>query len=227
MNDSNQADAGAQPSGRSRRSSYQRYGARYRARRRAVEILFEAELRDVDPVAIAEDRVQLACDPHQQIAPVSEYTQTIVTGVAEGLDRIDDLIAGHLRDDWQLERIQAVDRAILRVAVWELIANPEVPPPAAIQDAVELASRFSTDDAPKYINALLDELCKGLDVVRDAQAATASEAPGASEDDAPAPAASPQEPSEAQAGAPAMGFVPIATLPVAKASLEQAASESS
>ena len=95
---------------------YKRHGARYRARRRAVDILFEAETRDVDPVAIVEDRAQLSQNPLNAVAPVADYTRTIVAGAAEKLDDLDDAIERHLSEDWELFRLPAVDRQILRVA---------------------------------------------------------------------------------------------------------------
>ncbi|GGG68703.1 N utilization substance protein B [Corynebacterium pelargi] len=148
-----------------------RHGARYRARLRAVEVLYEAELRDVDPVRIADDRRELAQANVEGISSVAPYGKEIVKGAAEELDRIDELIAAHLNTDWELDRISAVDRAVLRVAIWELIFNPEVPKETAITDAVELASELSQADSPKYINAMLDRLASRIEEVR-AESAT-------------------------------------------------------
>ncbi|MEJ5996826.1 transcription antitermination factor NusB [Corynebacterium sp. H130] len=137
---------------------FKRRGSRYKARRRAVDILFEAEARDVDPVAVVEDRVELARLPEPPVAPVAPYTREIVKGVAEELDRIDETIAQYLAEDWTLPRIPAVDRAILRVSTWELLFNPEVPRKTAVAEGIELASEYSTDVAPPYINAVLDDV---------------------------------------------------------------------
>lgn len=142
---------------------YKRRGARYKARRRAVDILFEAEARDVDPIAIIEDRVELARLPEPPVAPVAPYTQDIVRGVAYELDRIDESIARFLAEDWTLGRIPAVDRAILRVSTWELLFNPEVPRKTAVAEGIELASEYSTDVAPPYINAVLDDVMSHVD----------------------------------------------------------------
>ncbi|MEJ5927178.1 transcription antitermination factor NusB [Corynebacterium sp. H128] len=139
-------------------SDYKRHGARYKARRRAVDILFEAEARDVDPVAIVDDRVELARLPEPPVAPVASYTRQIVVGVAEELDRIDSAIARFLAEDWTLERIPAVDRAILRMSTWELLFNPDVPRKTAVVEGIELAAEYSTDVAPPYINAVLDDV---------------------------------------------------------------------
>ncbi|MEJ4112452.1 transcription antitermination factor NusB [Corynebacterium kroppenstedtii] len=137
---------------------YKRHGSRYKARRRAVDVLFEAEFRDQDPVAVVEQRRRLACDPESGVLPVADYTATIVSGVAENLDGIDSAIASHLSSTWRLDRIPAVDRAVMRVSTWELLHNDEVPPKVAVSEGIELASDYSTDVAPAYINAVLDDI---------------------------------------------------------------------
>ena len=111
---------------------HRRRGSRYRARKRAVSFLFEAEIRDVDVVELAEERRAMGADS-QEFHDVAPYTVEIVTGVAERLGRIDDMIAEHLRD-WTLDRLPAVDRAILRVGTWELFHNPDVPARVAVVD---------------------------------------------------------------------------------------------
>ena len=138
--------------------NYKRHTARYRARRRAADILFEAESRDVDPVAIVDDRVVLARDPENGVAPIADYTRVIVTGAAEELDAIDEAIARYLSDEWSLERIPAVDRAIMRVAVWEILFNEDVPNATALVEGVELASEYSNNQAAPYIHAVLDDV---------------------------------------------------------------------
>lgn len=145
-------------------SKFKRHGARYKARRRAVDILFEAEFRDIDPVEIVEERVDLARDHDNQVKPVPEYTETIVAGVAEHLDAIDDSIAMHLSSEWRLDRLPAVDRAVLRVAAWEVLYNTEVPNRVAIVEGVELASEYSHDKAPGYVNVVLDGVGRDADV---------------------------------------------------------------
>lgn len=138
-----------------------RHGARYRARRRAADIMYEAENRDVDPVAIVEDRIKLARENEHDVAPIAEYTKVLVTGVAEELDTIDTTIERFLSEDWELYRIPAVDRAIMRVAVWELLFNhEEIDLATAVTEGVELASEYSTDAAAPYINAVLDDVAQ-------------------------------------------------------------------
>lgn len=150
----------------SRQDPAKRRGSRYRARRRAVDILFEAEFRDVDPVAIVQDRIELAQQPDPPVAPIAEYTQHIVGGVAVELDRVDDTISRYLADNWLLERIPAVDRAILRIAVWEMLFNPDVPVKTAVVEGVELGSEYSTDFAAPYINAVLDAVARNIEELR-------------------------------------------------------------
>ena len=139
---------------------YKRHGARYRARRRAVDILFEAETRDIDPVAIVEDRSQLSQNPLNAVAPVADYTRTIVAGAAEKLDDLDDAIERHLSEDWELLRLPAVDRQILRVAAWEILFNNEVDAPVSIAEGVEMAAEYSGAQAAPYINVVLDGIAQ-------------------------------------------------------------------
>lgn len=139
---------------------WRRHGARYRARRRAVDILFESEARDLDPVSMVEDRVQMARDPEIPVAPVAEYTRQIISGAAAELDGIDENIERYLAKDWELNRLPAVDRAILRVAVWEILHNPDVDAAVAVVEGVELASQYSNDVASPYIHAVLDDVAQ-------------------------------------------------------------------
>lgn len=137
---------------------YKRHGARYRARRRAVDILFEAETRDLDPVAIVEDRIKLAEDPANAVAPVADYTREIIVGAAENLDEIDESIERFLSENWELNRLPAVDRAILRVATWEVLYNPDVDPSISISNAMEMSVEYAGDNAPPYIHAVIDDI---------------------------------------------------------------------
>ena len=165
--------------------NYKRHTARYRARRRAADILFEAESRDVDPVAIVEDRVELARDPENGVAPVADYTREIVSGAAEELDDIDDAIARYLSSEWSLERIPAVVRAIMRVAVWEILFNADVPNATALVEGVELASEYSNDKAAPYIHAVLDDViqAQSADSPMDSASAEESEEPAETAED--------------------------------------------
>ena len=90
-------------------------------------------------------------------SPLNPYTVTVARGVTEHAAHIDDLISAHLQG-WTLDRLPAVDRAILRVAVWELLHAEDVPEPVAVDEAVELAKQLSTDESPGFVNGLLARL---------------------------------------------------------------------
>lgn len=170
-----------------RRQDYKRHGSRYKARMRAVDILFEAESRDVDPVAIIDDRHKLARDTNPIVAPVAEYTETIINGVAVELDTLDVFLAEHIAETWTLGRLPSVDRAILRVASWEMIYNTDVPVTTAIVEAVEIASEYSGDKSSAYINATLDAMASKVETLRERAANPEAVLAEASEslDDAP------------------------------------------
>jgi N utilization substance protein B len=123
-------------------------GARSKARKRAVDVLYEADLRGNDPLAVLRDRV---ADGNP---PVPEHAVRLVEGVVEQGARIDELIEEHA-SGWSLDRLPDVDRAILRMAVYELLWVDDVPDAVAIDEAVELAKALSTDESPAYINGVL------------------------------------------------------------------------
>jgi transcription antitermination protein NusB len=122
--------------------------SRSKARKRALDILFEAELRGADPVATLEERAA-AADP-----PVREYTAKLVRGVAAHASEIDARIRACLAPGWTLPRMPRVDRNALRIAVFE-IGYGEVPDAVAISEAVQLVSELSTDDSPSFVNGVL------------------------------------------------------------------------
>ena len=127
--------------------------ARSKTRKRAVDILFEADLRGADPARTAAERL---ADGDR---PVQPYTITLVEGVVQHIDRIDELIVTYT-DGWSIDRMPGVDRAIIRLAVFELMWCADVPDAVVIDEAVELAKLLSTDDSPKFINGLLGRLAK-------------------------------------------------------------------
>ena len=155
---------------------HRRRGARYRARRRAVSLLFEAELRDADVVELAEERRRIG-EESQEFHDVAPYTMEMVTGVAERLDRLDSMISEHLRE-WTLERLPAVDRAVLRAAAWELLFSPEGTDSAIVIDqAVLLVADLSAERSVPYVNAVLDRLAGLAEHIRAAERAVASNDP--------------------------------------------------
>ena len=129
---------------------------RHQARKRAVDLLFEAEARGITAAEVADGRNALA---HSQsdVSPLNAYTVTVALGVTEHAEHIDDLISAHLQG-WTLDRLPAVDRAILRVAVWELLHADDVPEPVAVDEAVELAKQLSTDESPGFVNGVLGQV---------------------------------------------------------------------
>jgi len=129
---------------------------RHQARKRAVDLLFEAEARGLSPVEIVEVRTALT-EAKQDVAALNPYTETVARGVGEHTAHIDDLISSHLQG-WTLDRLPAVDRAILRVAVWELLYADDVPEPVAVDEAVQLAKELSTDESPSFINGVLGQV---------------------------------------------------------------------
>ncbi len=129
---------------------------RHQARKRAVDLLFEAEARGITPAEVAETRNALA-QRESDVTPLNSYTVTVARGVTEHLEHIDDLISAHLQG-WTLDRLPAVDRAILRVAVWELLHADDVPEPVAVDEAVELAKQLSTDESPGFVNGVLGQV---------------------------------------------------------------------
>lgn len=142
---------------------------RHQARKRAVDLLFEAEARGLTPAAVADARNALA-HHESDIATLNPYTVTVAQGVTEHLVHIDDLIAAHLQG-WTLDRLPAVDRAILRVAVWELLHATDVPEPVAVDEAVELAKKLSTDESPGFVNGVLGQVMLVTPQIRAAAAA--------------------------------------------------------
>jgi transcription antitermination protein NusB len=104
------------------------------------------------------------------VSPLNPYTVSVARGVTEHAAHIDDLISAHLQG-WTLDRLPAVDRAILRVAVWELLHADDVPEPVAVDEAVELAKRLSTDESPAFVNGVLGQVMLVTPQIRAAAAA--------------------------------------------------------
>jgi N utilization substance protein B len=146
--------------------------------------LFEAEARGLTPAEAADGRTALA-EAKDDVAALHPYTVAVAHGVTEYAVHVDDLIASHLQG-WTLDRLPAVDRAILRVAVYELLHADDVPAPVAVDEAVELAKELSTDDSPGFVNGVLGQIMLVTPQIRAAaQAVQSSQASQAS----PEPAA--------------------------------------
>jgi N utilization substance protein B len=135
-------------------------GARSKARKRALDVLYEADLRGADPVTLLADRVGST-----DVPPVNDYTIVLVEGVTAHRARIDDLISEHA-EGWTLQRMPAVDRAVLRIGLYELLWAGDVPDAVAIDEAVELAKGLSTDDSPRFVNGVLGRIAVIADQLR-------------------------------------------------------------
>ena len=128
-------------------------GARTKARKRALDVLFEAEQRQMDPMTLLAERIR---ESGTQTA-LPQYSVEIVEGVVAERERIDELLSTHAHG-WTLERMPAVDRGLLRIGTWEVLYNTEVPDAVAVDEAVELARSLSTDDSPTFVNGLLGRI---------------------------------------------------------------------
>ena len=144
-------------------SRQHRFTSRTKARKRAADVVFEADQRGMgrDPEALRdllrERRVITAAQ-----TPLPEYSIQIIAGVADSLRRIDDLIEAHARVPG-LDRVAAVDLAVMRVAVWEMLANSDdVSPIVAIDEAISIVRSISTDASPRFVNAVLDAIRKDI-----------------------------------------------------------------
>ncbi len=126
-------------------------GARSKARKRALDLLFEADQRGSDAMAVLRERLP-AAEP-----PIPEYAVTLVEGVCANVERIDELLSTYAQG-WTIDRMPAVDRQVLRIGVYELLWNPDVPDAVVLDEAVELAKALSTDDSPSFVNGLLGRL---------------------------------------------------------------------
>lgn len=133
-------------------------GARSKARKRALDVLYGADVRGetINTSLLAEETRQLA-DP--QRASSWEYAKELVEGVAAHGDEIDEMIATYSQG-WTIERMPAVDRAIIRIGIWEILFNPAVPDSVAISEAVESATVLSTEDSAGFVNGLLGRIAQ-------------------------------------------------------------------
>ncbi len=133
--------------------------ARTKARKRALDALYASSVRGGDALnLLSETQVEVADRQNQEA--IFDYAEMLLTGYLENSEEIDTALR-MLADNWSLERMPNIDRAILRLAAWEILHNAEVPSEVAISEAVALASEFSTEDSPKFINGVLARLAKG------------------------------------------------------------------
>jgi N utilization substance protein B len=127
--------------------------ARSKARKRAVDVLYESDVRGVEPVSLLAERLAQA-DP-----PVPAYAEELVEGVTGRLADIDEMLGKH-SEGWTVERMPPVDRAVLRLALYELLWRDDVPDAVVIDEAVELAKSLSTDESPRFVNGVLGRVLR-------------------------------------------------------------------
>lgn len=119
------------------------------AREKAMQILFQFNMNDTS----AEDAIHLFLEDE----PSSLFLETIVQGVSENKEKIDDKIEEHL-ENWSLDRIAIVERTILRIAVYELLYEDEIPVSVSINEAVDIAKKFGDDMSGPFVNGVLSKI---------------------------------------------------------------------
>jgi N utilization substance protein B len=119
-------------------------GGRRDARERAVHLLYEADQRSVGVEVVLDD----------QVLPADDYTQELLRGVETRREELDATI-GRLAHGWTLERMPTMDRLVLEIALYELTEQPDVPTAVVLNEAVELANQYSTDDSGRFVNGVL------------------------------------------------------------------------
>lgn len=127
--------------------------ARSKARKRALDVLYAAELRGDSPVAALEAAIAEGEPPN------NPYTETLIRGVVEHQERIDELLAEYAHG-WSLARMPAVDRNVLRLGLFEMLYVEDVPDAVAVSEAAALVKSLSTDESPAYVNGVLGALQK-------------------------------------------------------------------
>lgn len=148
--------------------------ARTKARKRALDVLFEADQRRANVAQVLEDRKASSGAE----TPLPEYSAEVVAGVVTHWREINDLMAD-AADGWEIKRLAAVDRALLRIAIWEILWNPDVPNAVAIDEAVELAQDLSTDESPRFINGVLARIVRDAPAMPQGDGEAPPEAPAA------------------------------------------------
>lgn len=128
--------------------------ARSKARKRALDILFEADQRGLNAATLLAERLAGQADDGGDGPPISPYASELVEGVVGHWGEITELLTTYSHG-WTVDRMPGVDRAILRLGAWEIVWNDAVPDAVAISEAVELARSLSTNESPSFVNGLL------------------------------------------------------------------------
>jgi N utilization substance protein B len=134
-------------------------GPRRKAREYALQMLFQWDIthEDVDQITTTFFQNQ----PEDSQSTI-EFARSLVTGAVEHVERIDEIIKRHA-EHWRLDRMAIVDRNILRLAVYEFLSDKEIPKTVIINEAIEIARRFSAHESPQFINGVLDSIKKELE----------------------------------------------------------------
>lgn len=130
--------------------------ARRKSRKRALDVLYQADLRDESIRRTLESYLGQMPEPRPEHL---SYTVRLVEGVQAHLDRIDEVISSYA-EGWTLDRMPVIDRNLARIAVFELLYAEDIDPPVAITEAVELARSLSTDDSPRFLNGVLGRIAE-------------------------------------------------------------------
>jgi N utilization substance protein B len=128
---------------------------RTRARSIALQVLYEIDLSNHDPVEVLQERLEETPLTDE----LAEFTRQIIFGVLPYIPDLDHLIARYA-PEWPLDQIAAIDRNILRIAFWEFAIQRDTPVKVAINEAVELAKLYGSDSAPRFVNGVLGALAK-------------------------------------------------------------------
>ena len=136
--------------------------ARSKARKQALDLLYETDIRGTDLVKTLEERDIPADGPDAR--PIREYTRELVNGVSDNRRKIDELITTYAQG-WDMDRLPAVDRNILRLGIYEILWSNSVPTSVAIDEALDLAKELSSDDSSKYIHGVLGRIAGIKDTI--------------------------------------------------------------
>jgi len=136
--------------------------ARSKARKQALDLLYETDIRGTNLVETLEARDIPAEGP--DVRPIREYTRELVKGVSENRRKIDELITTYAQG-WDMDRLPAVDRNILRLGIYEILWSSSVPTSVAIDEALDLAKELSSDDSSKYIHGVLGRIASIKDTI--------------------------------------------------------------
>ncbi len=127
---------------------------RRRAREYALQLLFQL---DITGDRLTDEVLKEFWEGNKEDDDIKEFTTSIVRGTIGHLTTIDSLIKDAV-EHWQLERMAVIDRNILRAATYELLYRPDIPPSVAINEAIEIAKKYSTEDSSRFINGILDKI---------------------------------------------------------------------